>query len=323
MDIKQQEKYKQIAIEALKQYDVKYDTLDFLTEETNVFFDVKGKEHYVIKICQEESSILEDNLIEAFYLDQVSSKTDIVVPNIIRSKKDEVAVFVNSDLFKIEKRAILYEFVDGIDFDENETDELFYELGRVTAKMHNATENVVLPKELTPRKWDDVFYFKGEVAVYHEEKYKEYFSEEDVLLLDNVIKFLNKHLKGYSNEQNFLIHGDLNPWNARLHNGTIRVLDFEDCIMGTAVQDIAIMLFYYRYDPNNDFHKIKKLYIDGYKSIREVREITDYELNLLMVARTVNFVNYVLVIEDFTQKYIDRCLKRIRDFIKEFNIKLT
>ncbi len=317
------ERFKKVAVLGLKEYDLNYDSIEFLTEETNVFFEVKGKDHFVLKIFQEESSKLEDNLIEAFTLDQISNKTNIVVPTIIKSRNDQQIVFVESTDFDTVKRVAVYKYVEGKNFDGLETLPLFERLGEVTAIIHKASKTIVIPSHLEPKKWNQVFYYRDEEAVYHKKEYSKYFSDEDKALLDAFIKYLNKMLPKYYVEKPFLIHADLNPWNIKLHNGEIRLLDFEEGIVGNAIHDIAIMLFYYRYDPNVNYNDIKKAYFEGYRKILDLEDLSDFDIELLIMARITNFINYDLLVDKDPLEYIQENIKKIKDFIKLYKIDLA
>ena len=289
-------KYKSVAIKALKEFDVDYDKLEFLTEETNVFFEVSGKDHVVLKIFQEESSKIEDNLIEAFMLEEVTKRTNIVVPTMLFSKLGKQVVFIESDEFDMVKRVAVYKYIEGEDFDGKETPLLFERLGEVTATIHNASKSIVIPDNLIPKKWDKVFYYRDEVAEYNEKRHDKYFTQEDRVFLDWFIRYLDSELPKYYNQESFLIHADLNPWNVKLYDGDIRLLDFEEGMLGSAVHDIAIMLFYYRYDPNYKYDEVKRSYLRGYSNVSTLPDFTDFDIDLLIMARTANFINYILLI---------------------------
>lgn len=322
MEKELENKYKKIALKALEQFDIEYEYIDFLVEETNIFFEVFGKDHVVLKIFQEESSKTEDNLIEDFFLDEIAKRTEIVVPYMIPSKNGDKIVFIESEDFDTLKRVALYNYVEGKDLDGNETRELFEELGKVTAKLHLASKEIKIPKEMEPKKWDKVFYYREEVPIFHNKKYAHIFSKEDLTFLDQFIAYLDLKLPTYYKEESYLIHADLNPWNVKIHEGEIRLLDFEEGMLGCALHDIAIMLFYYRYDTNYNYQEIKESYLKGYKSLNKLSDFTDFDIDLLIMARTTNFINYTLLIHEDPKDYIQERIKRIKDFIRNYNIQL-
>ncbi len=316
-------KNKRVALKALEKYSFNVKNVEFLIEETNVFFLVHtDTEKVVLKIFQEESSKIEDNLVEVYFMEQITDNTDILIPEVVVNNDGDKVFFVYNDDFKMPKRVAVYKFLEGEDFNEIETDELFYKLGKVIAKLHNMSKELVIPKELEPKKWDDVFYYRDEYAMYNETRFHKFICKEDRELLDEFIPFLNRELMKLYQEPTYLIHADLNPWNIKVHNNEIRLLDFEEGMVGNIIHEMAILIFYYRYDKNYDYKKIKKQVFAGYEEITKLPEISDFVIDMLIMARTVNFVNYVLILYDDPTEYIKNRMIRIREFLSSYKVAL-
>lgn len=324
MNSKYEEKLRKVALKALNQYDVSHETVRFFTEDTNVFFKVESTyDTYMLKIFQEESSKIEDNLAEVFFMNEISKRTDIVIPKVIPSKDQKEVIFVETPDFDHKKRVALYTFIEGEDLNENETNELFYKLGQTCAKLHEASSFIDIPDHIHPKKWDTVFYYREEPIVYHNKEYNEITQKENRDFLDLFIPYLNQKLQEFYDRPSFIIHADLNPWNIKIHEGEIRVLDFEEAMYASEVHDLAILLFYYRYDPNYDYDQVKQSVMNGYQSIRKLPTITDFDIDLLIMARTANFVNYTLYWNDSDPtNYFRSRVERMRDFVKKYNIEL-
>lgn len=314
-----------IALASLEQYAIQPTTVDFFIEETNVFYSVYcSEERYMLKIFEEASSDIHDNLAEVYFINQVAEKTDIVVPQVLPNKKGEDITFVLDEATGETRRTALYTFIEGEPLYQHETTEWFHKLGQTTATLHNLSESLVLPNHLHPKRWDKVFYYHDEVAVYHKEQYDQYFTKEDRNLLDRFIPYLNKELNDlYKDRISFIIHGDLNPWNVFIHEDSIRLIDFEEAMDALEVHDLAILLFYYRYDNNFNYQEVKEAVFKGYKTVRNLPHITDYQLDMLIMARTTNFINYVLLIWEDPKEYITSRLDRIREFLSQYNIQLN
>lgn len=309
-----------IVNKAMLLYSLTVNQTEFLIEETNIFYKLDTNEgQFVLKIFQEESSKLEDNLIEAHMLEYVSSHSTIMVPKMLASRQNKYIEFVE-DQKGINRRVAIYLYLEGEDIDSNETDETFFDIGVLMADLHNCTKNIILPKELNPKRWDKVFYYRDEYAIYNEEKYDKYFTKEDRMLLDKVIPYVNMKLAHFYDRESFLIHGDMNPWNIKLHKGTLRLFDFEEGMEGNEIHDLAIMLFYYRYDKNFNYEKVKKNVIAGYESIRNLPKFSDFDIDLLIIARTLNFINYVLIIHEDPTNYIKVRMDRVREFLLHYSI---
>lgn len=305
---------------ALDKYDLDVVKTDFFCQYTNVFYKVydSAGEVYGLKICQEESNKLEDNLCEVFFLSQLCDKVDFPVPQIVKNKDGMGVTLISSDVFDIPKRTILYKWIEGKEFESNRTEELFFELGRAMAQLHKVTDGVSIPVKIEPKKWDNVFYFRDEGVVFENEPFRDGFGNKGIELYSNAIDFANKHLQTIIEKYPLiLLHGDINPWNVLLCDGKLGIIDFEDSILGYPAQDIAVMLSYYRY--HKEYKEFKVSLLSGYNSEIPTAKFDEFELEILMIARRLNFINYVLIIQENPWEYINTSLKRVDEFLKAYS----
>ncbi|MDP5276776.1 phosphotransferase enzyme family protein [Chengkuizengella axinellae] len=326
-ETEQRKELDQIAELAADRYDLQIADMSYFTEETNTFYkitDVNGKS-YALKIFQEESSTLEDNQVEIYFVNLVSQSDNISIPSIVSAKDGSQIQTIHSKYASTPKRVVLYTWVNGEDLDENENDQRFIKLGELTAQLHNATYRASIPTELSPRMWNKVFYYKGEEAVYKHKKHQKFLSSEFHDLMDHIIPYLNEKLSSYY-ENNInevqLIHADLNPWNVRVDGEDMHILDFDDVMLGLPIHDFSNMLYYYRYNDNFDYHQIKKLFLQGYEKVRELPHFTEFDLELLMTGRRVNFMNYNILVNEDPKPFIETSIPRVKDFLKKYEIHL-
>lgn len=313
-------RYGSIVDEALKQYNINFVKADFFSDYTNVLYKVVGnaEEVYGLKICRDESTTLEDNLCEAFFLSLFSNADDFLVPRVILNRYGMGVTFVSSAFFETPRRTILYKWVEGKEFEKNRTDDLFYELGKSIAQLHKATDGITIPADIKPKRWDKVFYFRGEEVVFENEIYRDKFGEKGIGIYKKAISFADEHLHKMINKYPLnLLHGDINPWNVLLCNGKLGIIDFEDSILGYSAQDIAILLYYYRY--HDEYKVFKKSLLSGYNSELPKARFDEFELEILMIARRLNFINYVLIIQENPWEYINTSLKRVDDFMRTYS----
>jgi len=313
--VERMEMLKKVAEKALAEYDIKVNELEFLAEETNVHFKIRTSddEKFALKIFQEESSDINDNRAEVFFLSHLK---DIETPYVLMNKAGEGVTIVRSELTEKPKRVTVYSWMEGEDIDGKETPEVFQELGRLTATLHSKTAAIKIPEDINPKRWDKVFYYPDEEAVYHEELYQDLLAEDTVEIMDTIIPILNERLSDlYNGQEPQLIHADLNPWNVKIHKDGLRVLDFEEAMYGFPVHDLAITFFYYRNDKNFNFDEVKAAVIKGYNEIYPEMTFDDDVLEMLMIARRVNFLNYCLYIDDADKEYVTRCTEIIKEYL--------
>ena len=311
-------KFINVAKKALKYYNLKVKELSFLTEETNVFYKIitDTDEVYVLKIYQEASSNFNDNIAEHFLLKLIYKTTEINTPMVIKNINNDTVTKINYPNKRGYKRVALYEFIEGKNIDGIEDLNYFKQMGKIIASMHLATKETNLPDYINPKRLDKVFYFEGEVAVYHMVKYKKLITKEMMDILDKLIPYLNIELYNlYSKQKPQLIHGDLNPWNIKIKDDKVIIYDFEEAIYGLPVHDIAVFLYYYRYHQTLNFYQVKKAFLEGYKEVAKLpKNVTDKNLELIMISRRINFFNYVLTIRKNPKEYINLSFPKIREY---------
>ncbi len=309
--------YRVIAELALEQYDIMPKSLEFLMEATNVFFRVDTADKaYVLKIFQEDSSSINDNLTEHFMIEAIREKSDVLTPMVIFNKDGQTITKITHGNERGYKRTALYEFYEGVPIDGTETMECFEKVGRSLAKMHLATENLRFPEHVNPKKWDHVFYFENEKPVYHKPKYAKYITTEMKDILDELIPYFNEKLMYFYNTLTpRLIHGNLNPWNVQKYKEDIIIYDFEEVMLAYPVMDIAIFLYYYRYNENFVFDEVLAALLRGYSEYRPIpRALDEKNLEIIMMSRRINIFNYVLSIRKDPTEFIELSFPKIKEY---------
>jgi Ser/Thr protein kinase RdoA (MazF antagonist) len=89
-----------------------------------------------------------------------------------------------------------------------------------------------------------------------------------------------------------LIHCDIHPWNCLFHEGKIGLIDFDDCRLGSFVEDIAITLTYF--DDRSDYKALRAAFFDGYTQVRALPPNYRVEVEAFMVSRGMGLVTWIL-----------------------------
>ncbi|WP_437681022.1 serine/threonine protein kinase [Sorangium sp. So ce131] len=81
------------------------------------------------------------------------------------------------------------------------------------------------------------------------------------------------------------IHGDLHPGNLLLRDGTLHVLDFDDMVVGPAVQDLWLLLP----GRDRDARRQREIFIEAYEELRRFDRAT---LALIEPLRGLRMIHY-------------------------------
>jgi len=302
-----------LCLKALEDYPIEVARVRYLTTESTTMFRVEARDggKYVFRIYSLMDSSLAENRAEMFWLAAVVRDTDLPVVRPVPRADGEYLSILSAAGVPGERRCALYEWVPGVPLEERLSRETFRQLGAVMAGLHNHAEELGVPGDIRPKRWDKVFYFPGESAVYDRPEYSHLFTAEQIGILDRACALANPFLAGLyrHGREPFIIHGDLNLWNAHVHRGKLYVLDFEDMVMGYPGQDIAICLYYLR--NHADYAGLAAALQAGYETARAWPSLGQGDLHTLWMARMVNFANYVAYAE-----YAFETDRETREFIR-------
>ena len=304
---------------ALQQYPQDYPSVTFFAQETSVVFKVINSlgEAFALKIYDDASSQMADNQIEILMINTIKSYGTIAVSEIVHNLSEQPITLFTDSSTGTTYRIVLSKWLLGTAFEGQASEELFLALGQAVADLHQATRQIDLPKEVQPKVWNQVFYFRDEEAVYRKPQYQSQTTSEFKDMMDEAVECLNRKLSQiYAQGVPQLLHGDLNPWNIKVHHGQFSILDFEDAIFGPPIQDLAILLYYYKEHEHFSFESVKEWVLQGYTG-RYTGADWDHEaIESLIMARQVNFLNYVLTLDGDYQSYLDAGIERLKTFLQ-------
>lgn len=314
----QQRRLLHLAYQVLQNYDLEVRQISFLTMATNTLFKVvtTSGEKLALRFYSDMDSTLEENRSEMFWLQALSHHTSLKVLQPVTRKDGEIMNITHAPGTPAGKRCALFRWIPGRPLAEQITPVYYRQLGEMMARLHRHAESLSLPAEVQPKRWDKVFYYPDEKAIYHLPQYRALFSDDRITLMDTAVRQLDAFLPTLyqRGEPPILIHGDLHPWNVHVYRGQLFLLDFEDLLLGYPVQDIAITLYYERERP--DFPQLAAAFRAGYTSLHAWPAHAEEDLPRLMAARNTNFINYVAEIDPDAETSLAKMFPRLKGFLE-------
>lgn len=310
-----------LALKALENYDVDVQDLRFLTVETNTMFTVHtvDGERFVLRIYSDEETTLLENRAEMFWLNAIARDTDIRVTEPILRSDGESVTIVSVPGVPGDRRCALFRWVPGQMLEQNLQPAYYAALGETMARLHEHAASLnPLPSDIRPKMWDKVFYYPDEPVIFRDPAYRQHFPPERLAIIEDVIvraDTLFAELFADPGEL-MLIHGDLHYWNVHVHRGQIYVIDFEDVMRGYPVQDVAVTLYYGRH--RADYPALRAAYEEGYTRVRAWPATDERQLQTLMAARTVMFINYIARVQDEPEEYLTGWFDGLKRFLNEY-----
>jgi Ser/Thr protein kinase RdoA (MazF antagonist) len=208
---------------------------------------------------------------------------------------------------------VLYSWILGEELEEEPQDEQqLSALGAAMATMHLAVEGFDLPEGSSLPTFDDPLWWTedfllSEKSVLDAEA-KDLISQALAAIKSGVAKF-------YANGTPRVIHADMHGGNALWYEGSLSVIDFDDCGIGFPLQDFATAL-YYLDTPEQDA-AFKK----GYASVAPVPQCSEKEMRMLFLQRRIVLLNYLYETSNLEHRsmipeYQEETLRRIRNYLE-------
>jgi Ser/Thr protein kinase RdoA (MazF antagonist) len=311
---------RKLVLKALEHYDLDVRSVKFMTIDTNTMFKIhtEGGERYVLRIYSDEETTLQENQAEMFWLDAIIRDTNLKVTEpVARRDGAYINQIVQAGVPGV-KRCVLFKWVPGRTLENYLTPNYYYKLGLAIAKLHDHAESLKpLPANIQPKKWDKVFYYPDEPVIFNIPAYSHLFPLERIDLMNEIIKRADQVLQClFANQDGqILIHGDIHFWNVHVYRGELYIIDFEDVMLGYPVQDIAITLYYGRQHP--EYENLRDALQRGYTQTRAWPAKNQTQIETLIAARKVNFINYVARIDPSPQEYIEKRSQDLKQFLED------
>jgi Ser/Thr protein kinase RdoA (MazF antagonist) len=318
-----------MALIALKQYDLDVKRVRLLTNETNGIFrvDTENSQKYMLRVTDPLGSHgLDEIRSEAMWLEALRRDTDLGVPKPLTTRTGSFATTVELESVPEARHCGVFTWIPGVDLAERLTAANMYNLGELTARLHDHAQTFIPPEGFRVRKLDKVFLYADpdfpnvEPIVVFDERYDGFFPPERRAIFRRSVDRVQGALDDLFRDKTGLriTHNDLHQWNVKVHRGKIYTLDFEDLAWGYPVQDIATTLYYFQEHEQRGV--LVKAYKRGYTSLNEWPEQYPGQIETFIAGRDVMLANYLLCsnnLEDqaMAPDYIARVERRLRSWL--------
>ncbi len=305
-----------IARAALEHYDLGVARLRCVARDTNTTFrvDTTVRTTFALRVGAPRIDTEVDTATELAWLDALTDEPaiDSVCPH--RNRAGELVTLVEHPGVPGERKCVLFDWLSGTPIGDGADRDDYRMLGELAARLHDHGERWQRPARLNPLVWNRVFYYPTEPVVLYDEPFRHLMTPERTAVVRAVESRCGAELSRIHREAPLsILHGDLHPWNVMRRNHRLFVFDFEDLMVGAPVQDIAITLFYNR--KHEDYPGLCAAFEHGYTGLREWPVESEGQLEILMAARTVMFVNYVLRMDFDPDEYVPMAVERIKQVL--------
>jgi Ser/Thr protein kinase RdoA (MazF antagonist) len=287
---------RQMAWNALAQYDLNVTRLSLITNDTNGIFrvDTFTGEKWILRVTAPEGGHNRDHVTaEMDWLAALAHDTHLSVPRPLPTRNGKFLVEANTAGVPEPRLCEIFSWVPGADLVDRLTPTNTMLFGELMAHLHEHARTYCPPAGVELLTFDRVFPFPEPVVLF-EDRFRSIFTSHQLNIFRQAVDLVQIaiDLLKASNEPMRIIHGDFHPWNVRIARGVLSPIDFEDLMWGWPVQDIAISLYYSLDKPN--YPEIRSNFEQGYRRVNPWPERYEGEIDGFIAARGIGLLNFVL-----------------------------
>jgi Ser/Thr protein kinase RdoA (MazF antagonist) len=184
------------------------------------------------------------------------------------------------------RNCVLFEFIDGVEPPQDNLMAPFLQLGEVTARCHNHSLTWRRPAYFERLCWDFDHSF-GQKANWGSWRDGPDCTPDRARLLQRAVDLMESRLSrfGQDSERYGLIHADFRLANLLVHDGDVRVIDFDDCGFGWFLYDAATAVSFF--EDRADVPALMEAWKEGYRRQRALQKEDEDELWTFILMRRI------------------------------------
>ncbi|MGH8244997.1 MAG: phosphotransferase enzyme family protein, partial [Gammaproteobacteria bacterium] len=168
----------------------------------------------------------------------------------------------------------------------------FRTIGELCARVHNQSSAWRFPDDFQRHAWD-AQGLTGENPLWGRFWELEILTTTQRDLIQRTRKRVHRELMAcpQSPDSYGIIHADLTPENIMVHDGRVRLIDFDDAGFGWHLFEIATALYFHLHEAY--FQNARDALIEGYRVHRQLADEMLDRLPLFFVARSFTYLGWI------------------------------
>jgi Ser/Thr protein kinase RdoA (MazF antagonist) len=291
----QTRRLRQLALAALRQYDLPWKEVRSLANLFNTLFRINGGDGrvYVLRVNLPNWRSREEIQAEMHWLAALRARTTLGVPQPLPNRAAQLVTRAAVLGVPEPRYCSIFSWVPGKNLAQRQSVENYIKLGAFMAQLHLQAADYVLPSGCQLEVHHTVLLskqpnrlFDGSAGSVITPAQEELFR----LVYGRVETALRRLYQEKGAPR--ILHADLHQGNVRISHGRLHAIDFDDCLLGHPIQDIGISLFYLLGQPR--YPQLRDAFQQGYTRYRPWPEDYPGQLDTLIVGRGLQLVNFFL-----------------------------
>ena len=182
------------------------------------------------------------------------------------------------------RHCVLFEFIDGIEPPQDDLVAPFRQLGEVAARCHNHSEGWQRPQYFDRLAWD-FEHAVGKSPNWGHWRQGPDCTPDRAALIQRAVDLLERRLAAFGQkcDRYGYIHADFRLANLLLHEGDVRVIDFDDSGLGWFLYDAATAVSFF--ETRADVPALIDAWKEGYRRRRSLSRAEEDEIDSFILLR--------------------------------------
>ena len=292
---------RRLAERALERYDLPSPSIDLITDDWNCVFRVDAADgsRLVLRVSLPGRRTLAEVRGEMVWLAAIAAEGNLVVPVPRAARDGSLAVEVRAEGVPQPRTVAVFGWIEGEQLANVMTERNLETYGEMAARLHAHAKTFVPPAGM--KTWDSPYPFL-EREVLFDAEHRETLGPAGVAPFERARAATLEAIERFAvAEPPRLIHADLHEDNAFVRpDGSIAVLDFDDCMLGWPVQDLGITVFTLAH--RDDFELLEAAVRRGYERVAPWPERVPGEVRVFAADRCLMLSNYI--VQDHDPAYL-------------------
>ena len=223
---------------------------------------------------------------ELAWMKALREEAGVETPRALAARDGELIQSVVTEAFREERFLVLFEFLEGKEPPESALLGPFADLGAIAARMHDHARRWARPPYFERLSWD----FDGALGSrpnWGDWREGPGLDAERIALLGRAVDTVARRLErfGKDPERFGLAHADLRLANLLIHDGAIRVIDFDDSGLTWFLYDLATALTFM--EDRADLEELIGAWVEGYRREAPLSDEEEREIPTFLVLRRI------------------------------------
>lgn len=277
----------ELALSALPRWGLEAANLELINHSENWTYKVSPRDAarpVILRVHRENYHSVNGIRSELTWMRALQAEAGVKTPQAIPGRDDRDIQSVSHPALDNPRNCVLFEFIDGSEPSQDELIAPFIQLGEVAARCHNHSQGWKRPAFFERLCWD-FDHSLGACPNWGTWQAGPDLDPGREKLLQHLVAVMQRRLQrfGQGSDRYGLIHADFRLANLLVHEGDVRVIDFDDCGLGWFLYDAATAVSFF--EDRADVPELMEAWKEGYRRQRTLSAADEDELWTFILLR--------------------------------------